>query len=565
MHKPYLRLNALMFLGFTLISACSFGQEQDDKKQLKVSGNVSSTNQLYYEDTIIDAALPDHRLGSNSFANVNFNYGSFNAGIRFESYLNAVEGYPTGFEGTGIGYRYVNYSDNGLDVTVGNFYEQFGSGMILRIWESRQLGIDNALDGLKIKFSPYKGIYLKGLIGKQRHTFNSGLNNGEGLVRGFDGEINLNEFFDSTLADSKLKITLGGSFVSKYNDENNTQDFILPKNVGAYGGRIALRYGKVRFSGEYIIKENDPYPDPTDQRFNYIYKKGEGVLLNLGYSTKGFAVDLTAKHMDNMLWRSTNVSVQPTELLIGYLPALSTQHTYALAGTLYPYAPNARGEVAFQADILYKVPKKSKLGGKYGMDLALNFATAYAPERTFLGDDSTSRLSYETTPFKMSDSIFFRDINFKITKKLNKKLKLKLHYFNFLFDDRAVLVAKEHELIYANIGVVDLTWKVKPKHTLRFEAQGLWTEQDQGDWAYGLVEYTLSPHWFVAILDQYNYGNPIEANRVHYVLGTAGFIKGSHRFTLAYGKQRAGVFCVGGVCRVVPASNGFTFTFTSSF
>ena len=34
---------------------------------------------------------------------------------------------------------------------------------------------------------------------------------------------------------------------------------------------------------------------------------------------------------------------------------------------------------------------------------------------------------------------------------------------------------------------------------------------------------------------------------------------------LQYGKQRAGVFCVGGVCRAVPASNGLTFSFTSSF
>lgn len=565
MHISPLRLKSLFLLFPLFGSLQSLAQEMEDKKELKVSGNVSSTVQLYNEDTLIDAALPDHKLGTNSFANVNFNYGNFNAGIRFESYLNPLEGYPTGFEGTGLGYRYVNFNDNGLDVTVGNFYERFGSGMILQLWESNQLGIDNMLDGLKVKYNPYRGIYLTGLIGKQRHTFTSGVNNGNGLVRGFDGEIMLNELLDSAMVDSKLFISVGGSFVSKYNNDNNTPDFILPRNVGAYGGRIALKYGKVRFSGEYIIKENDPYPDPTNEDFNYIYKKGEGVLFNLGYSTKGFAIDLTAKHMDNMLWRSTNVAVQPTELMIGYLPALSTQHTYALAGTLYPYAPNARGEVAYQLDVLYKIPKKSKLGGKYGMDLALNVATAYAPERTDLNDDSTSRLGYSTSPFKMSDSIFFRDVNFKISKKINSQFSLKLQYFNLLFDDRSVLVAKEHELIFANIAVADLTWKVKSKHTLRFEAQGLWTEQDQGDWAFGLVEYTFSPHWFVAVLDQYNYGNPHEELQLHYVLGTAGYIKGSHRFAISYGRQRAGVFCVGGVCRVVPASNGLTFTFTSSF
>jgi hypothetical protein len=34
---------------------------------------------------------------------------------------------------------------------------------------------------------------------------------------------------------------------------------------------------------------------------------------------------------------------------------------------------------------------------------------------------------------------------------------------------------------------------------------------------------------------------------------------------MSYGKQRAGIFCVGGVCRNVPASNGFAISITSSF
>jgi hypothetical protein len=530
-----------------------------------VSGNFSSNVQYYNEDTLINAAEPEHKLGANSFANINFNKGNFTAGVRLESYLNPLEGYPQGFNGSGIGYRYANWNNEGLDVTVGNFYDQFGSGMILRIWESRQLGIDNAMVGLKVKYNPYQGVYLKGLIGKHRQSFDDGLKNGNGLVRGLDGEININELFDSTLANSKLKVTIGGSFVSKYNDDNNTPDFILPKNVGAYGGRLAMRYGKFRFFGEYIYKENDPYPDQQDEHFNYIYKNGEGILLNLGYSQKGFSIDLNAKHMDNMLWRSTNATVQPTDLLIGYLPALSTQHTYALAGTLYPYAPNARGEIAFQADVLYKIPKKTKLGGKYGWDIGLNVATAYAPEREFLGDDSTSRKSYSTQLFNMSDSMFFRDINISIGKKINKKLKFKLQYLNFIFDDRAILVAKNHELIYADIAIADLTWKISDHHSLRFQVQNMWTEQDQGNWGFGQIEYSYSPHWFVAVLDQYNYGNPIENQQIHYLLGTAGYIKGPHRFTVAYGRQRAGVFCVGGVCRQVPASNGLTFSITSSF
>jgi len=545
-----------------LFSATSFSQEKDLGA---VSGNFQTISQYYNEDTLINAILPDHKMGLNSFANINYTRGNFTAGVRYESYLNPIEGYPTSFKGSGLGYRYVNWKNKDLDVTVGNFYEQYGSGLILRAYEERNLGIDNALDGVRLKYAPYQGIYLKAFAGKQRYIFEDGLTNGNGLIRGFDGEINLNELLDSTFNDSKLRVTIGGSFVSKFNDDNLTPNFVMPENVGSYGGRIGLRYGKIRFSGEYIIKENDPYPDSQDDRFNYIYKNGEGILLNLGYSTKGFAIDLSAKHNDNMLWRSTNVTVGPTDLLIGYVPTLTKQHTYSLASTLYPYATNARGEVAFQADVIYRIPKKTKLGGKYGTVISLNYATAYAPKREYLDDMTTSRKGYKTAPFSMTDSMFVQDFNLEIKRKFNKKLKASINYFNFVFDDRAILVAKHHELIFAQIFVLDVTQKLNKKHSIRYEAQHLATQQDQGNWAFGQIEYTYGSHWSFALLDQYNYGNRDEVLQLHYLLGNIGYVTGPHRFSFQYGRQRAGIFCVGGVCRAVPASNGLTFTVTSSF
>ena len=537
---------------------------QDLKSPGVISGNIQTIGQYYQEDTIINAALPEHLYGFNGFANVNYQKGDFRAGIRYESYLNTLEGYPTSFSGTGIGYRYLSWNSDNVGVTIGNFYDQFGSGMIFRAYEERQLGIDNSLDGIRLTYEPVNGVYLKGMVGKQRHIFMDGLVNGNGIIRAFDSELNLNELLDSSNS-WKFKATIGGSFVSKFNTDNNTNFFDLPKNVGASSVRVNLRYNKIRFSGEYVHKINDPYPDNQDSRFNYIYKNGEGILLNLGYSTKGFAVDFSAKHMDNMLWRSTNVNVGPTDLLIGYLPALTKQHTYNLAATLYPYATNFYGEIAYQLDILYKIPKKTTLGGRYGTSVAINFATAYVPERNFIDDMETNRNSYTTSFFARSDSILLQDFNVEIKRKINKKLKLSLNYFNFIFNDDAVKVANYYKIINAQIAVMDLTYKINRHHSLRFETQAMWTDEDKGDWLFGQIEYTFSPHWYIAVLDQYNSGNDDLKKRVHYGLISAGYINGSHRFSFQYGKQRAGVFCVGGVCRTVPASNGLTFSFTSSF
>ena len=537
---------------------------QDLKSPGVISGNIQTIGQYYQEDSIINAALPEHLYGFNGFANINYQKGDFRAGIRYESYLNTLEGYPTSFSGTGIGYRYLSWKSDNVGITIGNFYDQFGSGMIFRAYEERQLGIDNSLDGIRLTYQPVNGFYLKGMVGKQRHVFMDGLVNGNGIIRAFDSELNLNELLDSSNS-WKFKATIGGSFVSKFNTDNNTSFFDLPKNVGASSIRLNLRYNKIRFSGEYVHKINDPYPDNQDSRFNYIYKNGEGVLLNLGYSTKGFAVDFSAKHMDNMLWRSTNVNVGPTDLLIGYLPALTKQHTYNLAATLYPYATNFYGEIAYQLDVLYKIPKKSFLGGKYGTSIALNFATAHVPERNFIEDMESTRTSYTSSVFSRSDSILFQDFNVEIKRKINKKLNISLNYFNFIFNDDAVKVANYYKMIYAQIAVMDLTYKINRHHSLRFETQAMWTNEDKGDWLFGQIEYTFSPHWYIAILDQYNSGNEDLKKRVHYGLISAGYINGSHRFSFQYGKQRAGVFCVGGVCRAVPASNGLTFSFTSSF
>ena len=87
--------------------------------------------------------------------------------MRYESYLNALADYDPEFKGNGIPYRYATYSIDGLEVTVGNYYEQLGSGLIFRSYEEKGLGIDNAMDGVRLKYSPLtRELLKKHLLGK---------------------------------------------------------------------------------------------------------------------------------------------------------------------------------------------------------------------------------------------------------------------------------------------------------------------------------------------------------------------------------------------------------------
>ena len=555
------RITLLLLL---LISVSVSAQENQENTSQPgtFNGIVDLTGQYYLEDEEIGALVPPQTYGMNAYALLGYTKGDFTAGMRLESYLPALNGYPVLFDGSGIGYRYVSWQKEGLEVTVGNFYEQFGNGMIFRTFEERAIGIDNAMDGLRARYTITPGLNVKGMIGKQRLQFDDGLINGEGIIRGLDADLNFNQLF-SSMKDSPLSLSLGGSFVSKYNDQNNTNLYNLPANVAAGAVRADLQYKDWRLGAEYMGKANDPYPSVTVPEFDYVYKNGQGLFTNLGYSVKGFAVDLTARHLDNVTWRSTNAGVSGNELSIGYLPALSKQHTYNLVSSLYPYATNLFGEVSFRGDISYKFKKKTALGGKYGTTVSFSATQVNTPERTMLNDESTDRQIYSTSLFQFNaDSTLLRDINVEVKKKLSKKVKMQASYYNFYFDDRVQLVASK-ELIKADIAVLDVTWKVKKKKTLRFEAQHLWTDEHDKNWVFGQIEYSMSPHWIITVLDQYNYENP--KSKIHYPLANIVYSTGPHRFSFQYGKQRAGWFCVGGICREVPASNGLTFTLTSSF
>ena len=522
-----------------------------------LSGNFQSNSQLYYEDAdlgITSENLPSEKFLINSFANLLYTTSNFSAGMRYEANHNVLLGFDKRYNGEGITYRYTQFNKDGLDITLGNFYEQFGSGMILRAFEERNLGYDNAFDGIRLKYSPFKGVYLKSLIGRQRLYFDKA----EGIVRGFDGEISLNESFES-LSDIKTQVMIGGSFVSKFQKDLDPI-YILPENVASWASRFSIFHGKWIMGAEYVYKYNDP--SATN---NFIYKEGQALLANLGYSQKGFGFSLAAKRIDNMSFNSDrNLSGQ--EVSINFLPALTKQHTYALA-TIYPYGTIANGEMGLQADLNYKIKKGTLLGGKYGVGILANFSNAYSIHKSPINEDTaigeSGTLGYTSDFFKVGDDKYFQEYSLEISKKINRKLKLIGTYLNTHYNSNFIVGYGNYGMIKAGIWILETQYKLKPKHSLRTEFQHLKTAQHEGNWAMGLVEYTVSPHYFIAIQNLYNYGNKI--NKTHYPNISAGYTKNTTRFALGYGKQREGIFCVGGVCRNVPKSNGFSLSITSSF
>ncbi|MBL0258787.1 MAG: hypothetical protein IPQ03_15190 [Bacteroidetes bacterium] len=539
----------------TLFSFSGINLYSQGISSLPIHGNMQFDAQYYFKDSLIGAPEIPEKVLSNGFINFVYDKDNFSAGVRYESYLNPISGFDNRYQGSGIPFRYLTYRNGELEMTAGNFYEQFGSGLIFRSYEERGLGYDNALDGFRIKYKPYAGVYFKGVLGRQRSFFQTG----EGIVRGFDGEWNINESFTSRAA-AKTQWLIGGSFVSKYQKDQDPT-YNLPLNVGASSARISMNSGGWSLSSEYAYKINDP---STSNGF--IYKEGQALLVNAGYTRKGLGITLGAKRIDNMGYRSDRYSVGNT-LIINYLPALTKNHTYILSA-LYPYATQPNGEFGFQGEVFYNFKAGTLFGGKYGTDLTVNYSRAQSIEKTAIdttGNPDAADLGYKSDFFALGKEIYFEDFNIEINHKLSKKLRMILTLMYPTYNKDVVAGRTGFGHVYSNIVILELNYRITPTKNFRTEIQHMSTKQDQQSWAVLLAEYSIAPHWFIAGFDEWNYGNDVSSRQIHYFTGNLGYSRNANRITIGYGRQRAGIFCVGGVCRNVPASSGFTLSITSSF
>ena len=579
MRKHILLLFALALTFGFKASAQSFLENS------QVNGSFQTDAQYYMLDKGIDITdLNGKRFGINGFGKVNYTNGNFSAGLRFEAFLPEMNGFRNELNGVGVANFYATYDNGYIGATVGDIYEQFGSGLVFRTYEEWSLGMDNSLRGARIVLRPSEGVRLKALYGRQRYYWAPYLERDfaaddyRGIVRGVDGEWDLNQSIPA-LNDAKFKMSIGGSFVSK-KQYDQSLFYYIPENVGAAAGRINLGYGNWAFSTEYAYKINDP-----SAINNFIYKEGQALMGSLSYSQKGFGAVLQVKRVDNMSFKSMYTAKQ-NDLDINFIPPINYTHTHSLP-SMYTYSTQPNGEMAAQFQVNYTIPKGTVLGGKYGTKLSFNMSQVNDIVRDSIMDrdqmtiNKRGTLGYASKFFAISDHRFFRDINFEIDKKISRDWHVTAQYINLYYDIETIEGHAGAPPVLANIGFLDVTYKINKKQSIRVELQGLWEKevkkgyeydesekkdyQKRGDWAFGLIEYTINPHWSFSIADKWNYGNPVPEFRDHYFTGTVSYIHEATRIMLSAGRQSEGVVCVGGVCRTVPASSGVTLTVSTSF
>ena len=547
-----------------LSSACLLAltaTAQNDNK-LTLSGSIQSDMLVPQSDSKIGAEKTED-FQTNTYVDLMLQHKDFEAGARLEYLEHPLPGFENDFDGWGVPNFYVKGKLRWAELTVGTFYEQFGSGFILRTYEERSLGIDNSLLGGRLLLKPMKGVTLKALGGHQRHYWEWN----DAWLSGADAEVNLDEWVPA-MQQHNTRLLIGASWVNKQEDQQTimadlTHRLNLPKYVNAWDVRAQLNKGNFSILAEYAQKTDDP------QFANgYIYRKGSAAMLSTSYSQKGLSLLLQAKRSENMASKSDR-TVIGTSSAINHLPAFTQNQTYALTA-LYPYATQlAAGERAYQPELGYNFKRKSALGGKYGMNLKVNYSYVRAIDRQFKNGFNGNAIGgqmtlagtdgYTSKFFKWGSQTYYQDLDIQLSRKFTKQFKLTLMYMNQLYNKTQI--EGHGGMIHSDIFVADGMYQFSPKTTLRVEAQYLSTKDDEGDWLYALAELSLVPHWMITVSDMYNSG---ETN-THYYQGLVTYNTGAHRLQAGYGRTRAGYNCSGGVCRWIPAQRGFTLSYNYNF
>lgn len=553
-------------LCFTLVSINTiFSQEKGS-----FNGGFESNSQWFMNDSGLrdefdnPTISPDKPIRSNNYLFINYGDKKWSAGIQVENYQKEFESlnlYNPRYDGTNVATYFVRFKNEKLDITAGYFYEQFGSGLLLRSWEDRALGINNALRGGRIIYKPINNVTLKGLVGQQR----SGFTVANSTIYGFDAEVDLKETFRFQTSD----LTVGVSYVGR-DEKTDLEVQKFTSLTNAFAGRLNFVHNSFYASTEVNYKMEDAVVQNLDQVTNGLIKPGSALLINSGYSKKGFGINATVRRMENMSFFSERGAQGNVfnDRIMNFIPSLTKQQHYNLANIyVYQAQPSVliadaeivkAGEIGGQIDVFYDIKKGTKMGGKHGMKIAVNASNWNALSGTF---DLFNPQDFRTEFFSLGKK-YYTDFNVEINKKWNNKWQSAFNYTNQYYNRK--LIEATSGVVHTNIVAAEATYRFTPTQSLRVVGEHLWADYDRKNWAGMTMEYNLNAQYSFYLSDLYNYGNDLEYQQSHYFNIGGAYRKNSTRIALNYGRQRGGLVCVGGVCRFVQESSGLSLSLNTS-
>ncbi len=548
-------INCFLVLLVTLIPAHFYAQEKG-----VFSGGLTANGNIFIRDSIIGAAnIPqyDNELfGSEVWLNLNYRQSGYDLRIRFDAFNNSNLLNPNdSYTAEGIGNWYIGKQLDKLGIGVGYIYDQIGSGIIFRSFEQRPQLIDNALVGARLTYRLSENWEVKTLAGRQKFLFDR--NKAE--IKG----VSLEGFIDFGKVGYVFTMAPGIGYVNRTLDEESVGalvdiiKFYIPEeqinpvyNTHLLSFYNTLSYKKFSLYTEFAYKTPDVFSDPAAThtalsgvqiKESLVKESGSVGYASLSYATKGLGITVEGKRTENFDFR-TDQTLRQNFGLINFVPPMNRLNTYRLTSRYSP-ATQLLSEQAFQVDVTYSPSKK--------ININVN--------ASIINDLDSTELYQE----------LYTEILWKKSRKLRISGGLQLQKYN----QELYEVKAGAGTVNTITPFVDILYKFTRKKSLRFEGQYMLTEEDFGNWVFGLAEFGMAPHWIFEISGMYNIKpskkSPQDENgeslKILYPTLGVTYIRSSNRFNVKYVKQVEGVVCSGGICRLEPAFSGVRMSVSSTF
>ncbi len=546
-------LTLITLLGCVSVAKAQMqAQPQDDKGHL--SGDVEVDATWFDRDTLIGTSTTQYlheKSSTEGWFTLNYLISGWSFTARYDMYNNSALLDPTiAYTGQGLGFYQIDKKIDKWEFTAGDFYDQFGSGILFRAWQNRYLGLDYAVQGVRVQYTPDDSLMIKGFAGQQKDRFTvwpqvmKGLNAEKIWGIGNVGMLTGAGFLNRTLDQATMN-----QLANEINSLPYSQRFIPMYNMYAGTAYNTLNYKGFSWYTEYAQKSREAV-FITDDNNNQQLENLPGHVFYTGasYSFYGFGLNVQYKSISTFIMKTTPYATI-LDGIMDYLPPLSKQETTRLP-SLYSVSAQSQGENGIQAEVTYAIDKRN------------NF---------------DFNVSYIKQP---DNTILYREYYAEYNKIVSKNVKMEMGVQSLIYN-YAVYEGHPGDVVHTITPFFEMSIRLGQPHkiaegtaenkvplqkSIRFELQYLSTKQDSGSFAYALVEYNLAPKWSFAVSDMYNIIPQHAADqKLNYYSTFISYTEKQTRFTIGYAKQVAGVICTGGVCRVEPAFSGIRASIGTNF
>ena len=499
-------MKKILVVFFLVLSVCSFAQDESD---IFLPEGLSLFNQMKYSyDTKREIEIFENWL------NLDYRNGIFSTGFRFDLFQ-PNDPNPAVHRGkkrySEISFKYIKAEigdkNEGAELTVGNFYTLFGRGMTLKIYEDRNIRIDNNLLGVLLKTN-YMNFTITALSGMPENLEQKRTEALHAL------DIEYRRFRD---------FKIGFSILSNKPENDNVARTSLASM------RINPRFWNFELYSEFGIKRNE---DIKKSVFNGEEKiVGKGFYSNLSFYYENFSILGEYKLYDNFGFSSSDGTVQ-----YNTPPATRRDYPYGLV-LLHPSALDANNEEGFQVEINYNIENTSFLSS-YGLTKTLPTSSYY------------QRINNRNVEPVIQFKEFYSQLAHQWSDVLYTTVALA--YSEELVSDTKSITP-----------VLDLRYSLNPLNTLRFiyeHQQATVRYTNEKFYTQSLtVEFLRSPLYTISFNGVMETKEPVAGKKERSFwrfIQLAYKVANHSDLILLVGSRIEGYLCVGGVCRYEPEFNG---------